>query len=250
MLLAAFGAVIVGGVVLISGRDDPDESAVAETGFFVEPLDVAPWESAPPNASRPPELGGAQRDERDQLAEWARSVTENTDIPERAVYAYVRAEATLRAEQPSCRLSWATLAGIGREESHHGQFGGATLAADGTVSPPIIGPPLDGSEGVKEIRDTDGGELDGDTTYDRAVGPMQFLPTTWARWGERASGDGAAADPQNVDDAALSAARYLCASGTDLGTGRGWWQAVLTYNESVSYGKDVFSGADAYARAS
>ncbi|MCA1656054.1 MAG: lytic murein transglycosylase, partial [Pseudonocardiaceae bacterium] len=51
------------------------------------------------------------------------------------------------------------------------------------------------------------------------------------------------------DDAALTAARYLCASGGDLASAAGWWQAVLTYNESVAYGRDVFSGADAYARA-
>jgi membrane-bound lytic murein transglycosylase B len=64
----------------------------------------------------------------------------------------------------------------------------------------------------------------------------------------RASGDGKAPDPQNVDDAALTAARYLCSRGGNLATAAGWWRAVLAYNASVSYGQDVFSGADAYAK--
>ncbi len=46
-------------------------------------------------------------------------------------------------------------------------------------------------------------------TYDRAVGPMQFLPGTWGRWGSDGDRDGVS-DPQDVDDAALAAARYLC----------------------------------------
>jgi membrane-bound lytic murein transglycosylase B len=90
--------------------------------------------------------------------------------------------------------------------------------------------------------------LDGDTTWDRAVGPMQFLPATWKKWAVRASDDGAQPDPQNMDDAAMSAARYLCSVGGDLTTPSGWWSAVLTYNNSVQYGQQVFDGQDAYAR--
>jgi membrane-bound lytic murein transglycosylase B len=123
------------------------------------------------------------------------------------------------------------------------------VGADGRLSPPVIGIALDGSPGVRAIRDTDRGRLDGDTAWDRAVGAMQFLPSTWARWATRASSDGAPPDPQNVDDAALAAARYLCASGGNLSTGKGWWKAVLTYNESTAYARNVFSAADAYARA-
>jgi membrane-bound lytic murein transglycosylase B len=79
---------------------------------------------------------------------------------------------------------------------------------------------------------------------------MQFIPTTWARYAVRANGDGQNPDPQNIDDAALAAARYLCSGGRDLGTGAGWWAAVLDYNNSTEYGQNVYSGADAYARAS
>jgi len=79
---------------------------------------------------------------------------------------------------------------------------------------------------------------------------MQFAPATWHRWGVRASGDGKAADPQDIDDAAMTAARYLCAMGGDLSAPKNWWSAVLTYNNSTAYGQDVFSNADAYGKVS
>jgi membrane-bound lytic murein transglycosylase B len=170
-------------------------------------------------------------------------------IPQRMVLAYANAEIRLRELAPRCGISWTMLAGVGRKESMHGRFGGATVNDDGTLSQPIVGVPLDGSPGVRAIKDTDKGSLDGDPDWDRAVGPMQFLPVTWRKWAVRASGDGAPPDPQNVDDAALSAGRYLCSAGGNLTVAAGWWQAVLTYNTSVRYGQQVFDGQDAYARA-
>lgn len=113
---------------------------------------------------------------------------------------------------------------------------GADVLADGEVTPAIIGVALDGTNGNMKILDTDDGELDGDKTYDRAVGPFQFIPETWQRYdvGD-ANGDGVA-DPNNIDDAALSAARYLCvSSGGDMTTAEGWESAVMVYNRSMSY---------------
>ncbi|HEY0639329.1 MAG TPA: lytic murein transglycosylase, partial [Pseudonocardiaceae bacterium] len=170
-------------------------------------------------------------------------------VPSRALRAYGAADLTLRAEAPRCQVSWATLAGIGRIESDHGRYGGATVRDDGRPSRAIIGIPLDGSPGLATIRDTDGGELDGDATFDRAVGPMQFIPGTWARWGADGDGDGRA-DPQDLDDAALAAGRYLCADGRNLASPGGWWAGVLSYNNSVEYGQKVFGVADTYARRS
>ncbi|RKT52515.1 lytic transglycosylase domain-containing protein [Saccharothrix australiensis] len=212
----------------------------------VEPGSAAPGTAGevPPRASPGGEIAAAE-----PLTAWAADVSSKTDIPARALRAYAIAELVTRSTQPGCRVSWATLAGIGRVESHHGTIGGRKLGEDGRPSKPIIGIPLDGGPGVKAIPDTDGGALDGDRTWDRAVGPMQFIPTTWARYATRANGDGNPPDPQNVDDAALAAARYLCSSGGDLGTGQGWWAAVMAYNNSVEYGRNVFSGADAFARA-
>lgn len=182
------------------------------------------------------------------LAAWSAGVAERGAVPARALRAYGAAEIAQRARTPDCRLSWTTLAGIGRVESHHGRLGRADLDTDGVARPLIIGVPLDGSRGVREIRDTDGGLLDGDRVFDRAVGPMQFLPTTWQRFGADGNGDGVR-DPHQLDDAALAAAGYLCADGRDTATGVGWWDGVLTYNRSVPYARLVWAAADRYRGA-
>jgi membrane-bound lytic murein transglycosylase B len=141
-----------------------------------------------------------------------------------------------------------SLAG-GRIESNHGQYGGATtLGADGRPSKPIIGAPLDGSPGVKAIGDTGRGRIDGDPTTDRAVGPMQFIPSTWSRWASDGNGDGAG-DPQQIDDAALAAGRCLCANWRDMASAAGWWAGILSYNNSTEYAQKVFGLADGYAKA-
>ncbi|MEO9221660.1 MAG: murein transglycosylase [Mycobacteriaceae bacterium] len=179
---------------------------------------------------------------------WAASMSKLMDIPARALQAYGNAQNILAREQPGCRLSWTTLAGIAHIESNHGRFGGRALQPDGRPSSPIIGIPLDGGPNVQAIADTDGGVLDGDKVWDRAVGPFQFIPTTWAKWKADANGDGVA-DPQNIDDAAVAAGRYLCAGGRNLSDGASWWRAILSYNNSTAYVQDVFNGADSYARA-
>jgi len=179
---------------------------------------------------------------------WAAALSRVIDVPARALQAYGNAQNLVDREQPGCHLSWTTLAGIAHIESNHGRFGGRSLQPDGRPSSPIIGIPLDGSPGVQAIKDTDGGVLDGDPVWDHAVGPFQFIPSTWMHWKADGNGDGVA-DPQNIDDAALAAGRYLCAGGKDLATGAGWWQAILSYNNSVAYVQSVFTGADGYARA-
>lgn len=181
------------------------------------------------------------------LDAWTGRVTGATGIPVPALRAYGNAELAMRATEPHCHLSWATLAGIGRVESDHGRFGGAHLLANGEESQPVVGVPLNGTGGVRDIPDSDGGRFDGDPDVDRAVGPMQFLPSTWAGYGADALGTGHP-DPENVDDAALAAARYLCVGGRDMGTPAGWWSGLLSYNDSDSYGQKVFGLADAYAR--
>lgn len=169
----------------------------------------------------------------------------DTGIPARALTAYVDAAERIRKSVPGCGLAWNTLAGIGSSESSHGAFGGARLDDSGVASPRIIGVALDGTGGNRAIRDTDGGSLDGDTTWDRAVGPMQFIPTTWERWGE--SADGGEPDPHDIDDAALAAGRYLCDAGGDLSTSQGWSRAVLTYNQSRAYAEKIAQTASTYA---
>ncbi|GGH51041.1 hypothetical protein GCM10010921_30230 [Microbacterium album] len=176
--------------------------------------------------------------------EWAAGMAAATGIPERALVAYAAAHLTVSAEQPSCGIGWNTLAGIGRIESGHGSHGGAVVGEDGWVLPRILGVPLDGN-GVMAIRDTDGGAWDGDTVWDRAVGPMQFIPETWSRWGADGDGDGIA-DPNQIDDAALAAARYLCASGP-MTSVEGWRAAVFSYNHLDEYVDAVAAAANQYA---
>ncbi len=155
-------------------------------------------------------------------------------IPEVALAAYMQAADAQAAEDPACGIRWTLLAAIGRVESNHGRFGGAELRDDGYGTRPIRGIPLDGRDNVALIRDTDDGELDGDTTYDRAVGPMQFIPSTWAGSGADGNGDGRN-DPNNIFDAARGAARYLCAGGADLTSEPGRAGAVRRYNNAAEY---------------
>ncbi len=109
-------------------------------------------------------------------------------------------------------LSWQVLAGIAKIESNHGRYGGATMDANFKVHPPIIGIPLNGTRGNARIPDTDGGRLDGDTVWDRAVGPFQFIPTSWKLFGRDGNGDGIA-DPQNYADGVHAAVAHLCPNG-------------------------------------
>lgn len=177
---------------------------------------------------------------------WAARTAAATGIPVRAVLAYGSATLTVGAQQPGCHIAWNTLAGIGAVESAHGTHSGARLLSSGTSVPAIRGPALNG-KGVGTIRDSDNGALDGDRSWDRAVGPMQFIPGTWRRWGTDGSGDGVA-DPNQIDDAALTAARYLCASGS-MASGDGWRAAILSYNHSDAYVNNVAAVANHYAAA-
>jgi Transglycosylase SLT domain len=166
-------------------------------------------------------------------------------IPSAAVDAYVRAADRLAVEDPGCGIRWTLLAAIGRVESNHGRFGGAMLRDDGYSTKPIRGIPLDGRPNVALIRDTDRGLLDGDTAYDRAVGPMQFIPSTWRAIGVDGNGDGRR-DPDNIFDAAYGAARYLCDGDADLRDAAARTQAVRRYNNADEYVRVVLNLADMY----
>lgn len=165
-------------------------------------------------------------------------------IPVTVLAAYRQAEANLAASMPACHLPWWVLAGIGRIESGHA--GGGRVDETGTTRGLILGPRLDGSlAGSAVIRDSDGGALDGDPAYDRAVGPMQFLPGTWKAYARDGNGDGVA-NPHNVFDAATTAGVYLCRNGGDLSVPANLARAILAYNHSDSYLQSVLSWGMAY----
>ncbi|WP_421120921.1 hypothetical protein ACE2AJ_06430 [Aquihabitans daechungensis] len=171
------------------------------------------------------------------------STVEDLDIPLVALHAYWRASALA-----PCRIPWWVIAGIGRVESGHGSARGSSLTAEGDTTVHILGIALDGRPGTAAIPDTDGGRLDDDTRWDRAVGPMQFIPGTWGRWAADGNAD-ETADPHNIYDAAGAAARYLCFSRGDLLTEAQIRGALLAYNRSVPYGTKVLAEGGRYRDA-
>ncbi|MBV9096949.1 MAG: lytic transglycosylase domain-containing protein [Frankiaceae bacterium] len=169
-------------------------------------------------------------------------------IPPRVLAAYVAAAAAADRRVATCGLGWQLLAAIGYVESGDARRGGSLRAGwDGVARPPILGPVLDGGPGFAIVPDTDHGRLDGDPRWDRAVGPMQMLPSTWARYGVDANHDGVA-NPQDIDDATLAAADYLCAAATGLDQPPGMIRAVYSYNHSFDYVRTVLTIAADYLR--
>jgi Transglycosylase SLT domain len=152
-------------------------------------------------------------------------------LPRTVLDAYMKAQASIDRSDAECHLPWELLAAIGQVES--GQARGGDVRPDGTTVNPILGPELNGN-GFANISDTDHGRYDGDSVHDRAVGPMQFIPSTWATWGVDGNGDGRA-DPNNVYDAALAAGHYLCADGRNLADSTDMDSAILGYNHSEVY---------------
>lgn len=211
-----------------AGDDDTGRTRVAEEPTAVTGSEVAPM--AEPYV--------------EVEEDWVSRNASATGIPERALSAYALAHVSIAEIEPECGLDWTTIAAIGAIESGHGSHGDSVLEDDGTVAPAIIGRALDG-DGVAAIRDTDDGALDGDATWDRAVGPMQFIPSTWEQWGIDANGDGVA-DPSHIDDAAHATAMYLCASGP-MTSPEGWRDAVFSYNHDDDYVDKVATIANGYA---
>ncbi|GGQ62661.1 hypothetical protein GCM10010280_06090 [Streptomyces pilosus] len=202
-----------------------DARGTAPDGPYIEPappgddsfhVELPPLDTADSASAAPPVV---------------RALRARSGIPATVLRAYRAAETSVARTDPGCRLPWQLLAAIGKVES--GQARGGAVDRAGTTLGRITGPPLDG-RGFALIRDTDGGAHDGDTVYDRAVGPMQFLPSTWARWGTDGNGDGRA-DPNNIFDAALAAGHYLCAGDRNLARAADLDRAVLSYNRSGAY---------------
>ncbi|HJQ06261.1 MAG TPA: lytic transglycosylase domain-containing protein [Nocardioides sp.] len=181
---------------------------------------VQPTAGAAPREGRAPTASGSGSN-RTVSQVWVDRVAAKAGIPATAVLAYGRAQ----LDAP-CAIGWTTLAGIGWVESQHGTIGGRTLLASGYSSSPITGPALTGG-------------------LDRAYGPMQFIPATWSRYATDGDGDGAS-DPNDIFDAAVATADYLCADGYDLATSSGWAQAIFSYNHSQDYVNQVYAAAVAY----
>ncbi|MBP1785824.1 membrane-bound lytic murein transglycosylase B [Micromonospora sp. HB375] len=263
-LLALVGAATTAGAVIVPaavGRPASVDEALPEptvartaapaaTPLFPDPSGLS-GTAAPTGTPLPGGVTVAPPTGRpaDALADWARRVSAVTAIPVVALQAYAYAELVLAQTNRACQLSWTTLAAIGHVESGHGSANGATLGPDGRALPEIKGQPLDGQGGRSRILDTDQGQLDGDRVYDRALGPMQFIPTTWQEIGADADNDGVK-NPHDIDDAALAAGQYLCKGGRNMTIPGDWWGAILSYNDVRRYAQAVFDKADEYGRLS
>jgi membrane-bound lytic murein transglycosylase B len=198
---------------------------------------------APASVSNPGEIApGVPTGSADQVIAGAST----NGIPSAALAAYQRAAQVIDSADRSCNIDWPLIAAIGRVESNHGRYGGNTLDSNGVSRPGIYGIPLDGSNGTAKISDTDAGQYDNDPQYDRAIGPMQFIPATWSVVGVDGDGDGKR-DPQDIDDAALATAVYLCSGDEDLSGTKGQQAAVYRYNHSREYVNLVLSIMRAYA---
>jgi hypothetical protein len=147
--------------------------------------------------------------------------TKASSIPPRALASYVNAATLVHQSDPQCRLKWQVLAGIGFIESDHARSGGSQNPHwNGVANPPIRGPVVHG--GV------------------RALGPMQFLPSTWAVYAADGNHDGVE-NPQDIDDETLAAGDYLCATGSDLAAPKHLIRAVYAYNHSYRYVRAVLT---------
>ena len=165
-------------------------------------------------------------------------------IPGIALDAYHRATDRLNAATPACEMDWTLLAGIGQVESNQGR---GRFDVHGNTIGRILGPRLDGSvPGTAVITDTDGGRFDGDPEFDRAVGPVQFIPSTWALLGRDGNDDGVS-DPNNIYDGALAAATLLCDQGGSMADPAARTRAILAYNNSLAYVANVNAWAHGYA---
>ncbi len=228
----------------------PNITPLAESSPGVPTVTESPYPAPDPEKSKEfdkPEVPGPGKLEKDPGAAHIVPATipdGPLGIPGIALDAYHRAADRLNAENPVCEMDWTVLAGIGQVESNQGR---GQFDVHGNTIGRIVGPRLDGSlKGTAVITDTDGGRFDGDDKFDRAVGPVQFIPSTWALLGRDGNDDGLA-DPNNIYDGALSAATLLCDQGGSMADPAARTRAILAYNNSLAYVANVNAWAHGYA---
>jgi cell wall-associated NlpC family hydrolase len=170
------------------------------------PVPSVPKTTTPPTPPKVPQQSS-------EFDAWASQTSQWLDIPLRAMVGYAKATTKLSKDVPGCHLSWVTLAAVGKVTTDHGRARGGQLGTTGALDKPL---------GTIEVRDF----YDKVVSTANAAGPLQLAPSIWAKY--QASASGGKPDVQNVDDAALTAGRALCADGHDLSQGQPWWDAVST----------------------
>jgi hypothetical protein len=226
--------------VALAADSNPVDHASPMTAPYPVPTELGATGTAPHDTTLSPQIvhdAGNPAALAASLGPRADVPTGPLGIPGVVLRAYIKAEELLKAQQPNCHLPWWLLAGIGKIES--GQAEGGEVDQQGNTLRPILGPELDGSNGYAQLPAILGGRWTGDTVWQRAVGPMQFLPSSWLEWGNNGN-------PNNVYDAAAAAGRYLCAGGRDLSDPAQQAAAVFSYNHSDTYVQIVLVWANAY----
>ncbi len=251
IVLTVLGVAVLGVGVLTATAQSTGSTSAAPTASANPAAPAAVASGAPSPTATPDSKTATASKPTDapisQLADpaWVTRIAAEGSIPERALAAYAGAALSAAQTNPSCGIGWNTLAAIGQVESAHGTINGSHLDSRGVATPTIMGIPLNGN-GTAKIPDTDHGQLDGDSTWDHAVGPLQFIPSTWAQAGQDGNKDGAK-DINQIDDAALAAALHLCEVGGDLTVPQNWINAISAYNASVDYNNEVATAATGYA---
>lgn len=237
-LLSGAWTIVVASSGAVEGISAPAASTDSVLGALPETVGQGPATAPAPGGIAPAVPFDA--------VDWIVNSASPNEIPAPALAAYQRAAKIINATDPDCRVPWELLGAIGRVESDHGRLDDNILGADGLARPGVIGIALDGSGGTARIADTDGGDLDMDPFIDRTVGPMQLLPSAWSQVKVDADGDGSR-EPQDIDDAALAAAIYLCSGEGDLSQREGQESAVFRYNPRRDYVNLVLRVMEGYA---
>ena len=256
-LLAPVGAMVL--VVAISGSGSANQ-VVVDSRAIAQPRLDSVFDSLANDVPNLPGVDGSIGTEKRSSIEVP--ITGTTDgkphppgtpvgpnaagIPGTVLAAYQKAANDVTAANPGCGITWPLPAGIGKVESSHAS--GGRVDAAGNTRGQILGPVLDGGPGMAAISDTDQGQYDGNAQWDRAVGPMQFIPGSWTAFGADGNGDGLK-NPHNVFDAARAAAEYLCSGGSNLRDPQGLVQAVLRYNHSMDYVSTVLRWMQTYSQS-
>ena len=177
----------------------------------------------------------------DQVKEWSESHASPYSIPERSMRAY--AYAASKMSQEGCTLGWPTLAALGSVFSNHGFTHGSEIGENGVSTVPLRDLDL---VKLNPVADTDQGRIDGNPEHDIPVGPFQIMPSRWEQF-EKAVEPGTTANPDSIDDSALTVAHQLCIGG-DLNSSEGWDTAIKNIDADPEFVKNVHAKAKEYSR--
>lgn len=161
-------------------------------------------------------------------------------LPGAAYSAYLRASSAVRTSDPDCDVPAALLVGIGRIMGNHGRSASSILSTAGVSSSPMQG--LIGSA----VPDTDGGIIDGTSTADLRVGPLQLLPAQWIEFDPQ---EEIASSPNWIFSSAIVASRVLCSTGNDLSKDDGIRRALNLFTANPSLSQAILGSARQAARA-